>query len=56
VLRDYDIDAVLLNPDTPASALLDRVEGWQRIYADKSSVLHVRVPNSPSSAAVIHGG
>jgi len=56
VLKDYDIDAVLLNPDTPASSLLDRVEGWQRIYADKSSVLHVRVPNSASSAAVVHGG
>jgi hypothetical protein len=55
LLRDYDIDAVLLNPDTPASALLDRVEGWQRVYADKSSVLHVRAANSPSSPAVIHG-
>jgi len=56
VLKRYDIDAVLLNPGTPASALLDHVEGWQRIYADKSSVLHARVPNSPSSSAVIHGG
>ncbi len=56
LLKSYDIDAVLLNPDTPASALLDRVEGWQRIYADKSSVLHVRVSNSRSSSTVIHGG
>jgi hypothetical protein len=54
LLNSYDIDAVLLNPDTPASALLDHVEGWQRIYADKHSVLHVRVPNSPSSPVVIH--
>jgi hypothetical protein len=54
LLKSYDIDAVLLNPDTPASALLDHVEGWQRIYADKHSVLHVRVPNSPSSPLVIH--
>ncbi len=55
LLKSYDIDAVLLDPGTPASVLLDHVEGWQRIYADKSSVLHVRVPNSPSSPAVIHG-
>jgi hypothetical protein len=54
ILKSYDIDAVLLNPDTPASTLLDHVEGWQRIYADKHSVLHVRVANSPSSAVVIH--
>ena len=56
VLKSYDIDAVLLNPDTPASILLDHVDGWQRIYADKSSVLHVRVPDSSSSAVVVHGG
>lgn len=56
LLKTYDIDAVLLNPDTPASVLLDHVDGWQRIYADKSSVLHVRVPSSLSSSTVIHGG
>jgi hypothetical protein len=55
VLKSYDIDAVLLNPDTPAAVLLDHVDGWQRVYADKSSVLHVRIPNS-SPSTVVHGG
>jgi hypothetical protein len=56
ILKSYDIDAVLLNRTTPASGLLDHVEGWQRIYTDEYSVLHVRVLNSPSLPAVIHGG
>jgi len=56
ILKSYEIDAVLLNPDTPASVLLAHVEGWQRIFADKYSVLYVRVPNSPASPAVIRGG
>jgi hypothetical protein len=56
ILKSYDIDAVLLNPETPASALLDHVQGWRRIYADEHSVLHVRVATSPSSSVVIHRG
>lgn len=45
ILKSYDIDAVLLNPETPASLLIDHLEGWQRIYADENAVLHVRARN-----------
>lgn len=45
ILKSYDIDAVLLNPKTPASLLLDHLDGWQRVYADETAVLHVRARN-----------
>lgn len=45
ILKSYDIDAVLLKPDTPASMLVDHLDGWQRVYADETAVLHVRTRN-----------
>jgi hypothetical protein len=42
LLRNYDIDAVLLTPVTPAASLLDHLDGWQRVYADENAVLHIR--------------
>ncbi len=42
ILRDYDIDAVLLTPATPAASLLDHLDGWRRVYSDEAAVLHVR--------------
>ena len=44
MLKTYDIDAVLLTPGPPAVGLLDHIGGWQRVYTDKSAVLHVRNP------------
>jgi hypothetical protein len=45
LLKVYDIDALLLKRDTPASLLLDHLDGWRRIYADETAVLHVRAGN-----------
>jgi uncharacterized membrane protein (UPF0136 family) len=45
MLKSYDIDAVLLTPETPAARLLDHLEGWQRVYSDETAVVHVRTPN-----------
>lgn len=45
LLKVYDIDALLLKRDTPASLLVDHLDGWQRVYADDIAVLHVRVRN-----------
>lgn len=42
ILKNYDIDAVLLMPATPAASLLDHLDGWQRVYADENAVLHIR--------------
>jgi hypothetical protein len=46
LLDTYKIDATLLTPDTPAAGLLDRLGGWQRIYADDIAVVHVRKPGA----------
>ncbi len=45
MLSKWDIDAVLLTPQTPAVGLLDRTSGWRRVYADQNAVLHVRTPD-----------
>ena len=43
LLDDYKIDATLLEPNTPAIALLDRLPDWQRVYNDDVAVVHKRV-------------
>jgi hypothetical protein len=45
MLKNYDIDAVLLTPATPAASLLDHLDGWQRVYSDATAVVHVRNRN-----------
>ncbi|GKQ51704.1 hypothetical protein [Bradyrhizobium sp. Ce-3] len=42
LLKTRDIDAVMLDPATPASRLLDHIGGWRRLYADERVVVHVR--------------
>jgi hypothetical protein len=42
LLDEYNIDATLLFPSTRAVGLLDRLPGWERIYADDVAVVHVR--------------
>lgn len=48
LLGDYDIGWTLLAPGTPALALLDRLPGWKRVYADDVAVVHVRESAGPS--------
>jgi hypothetical protein len=43
LFKNYDIDAVLLAPSTPAVGLLDHLDGWQRVYSDETAVAHIRV-------------
>jgi hypothetical protein len=42
LLDEYRFGATLLSPATPAVALLDRLPGWQRVYADSIAVVHKR--------------
>ena len=42
LLREYDIDALLLQPGMPATGLLDQLGAWRRVYADDVAVLYVR--------------
>jgi hypothetical protein len=43
----YGVDSTLLTPSTPAVAILDRMDGWQRVFADDTAVAHVRKPAAP---------
>jgi hypothetical protein len=47
LLDTYKIDATLLTPATPAVGLLDKLDGWQRIYADDTAVVHIRKSGVP---------
>jgi hypothetical protein len=42
LLDDYNINATLLAPQTPAVAMLDRLPQWQRVYGDDVAVVHKR--------------
>jgi hypothetical protein len=52
LLENYRIDATLLTPATPAVGLLDRLDGWQRIYADDEAVVHIRKPGAPADVKI----
>lgn len=42
LLEQHGIAWTLLAPDRGATALLDHLPGWRRLYADKTAVVHVR--------------
>lgn len=44
LLDEHRVGWTLLAPGTPAIAVLDRLPGWRRAYADDLAVVHVRVP------------
>ena len=43
LLDQYKIEATLLEPNTPAVALLDRLPDWHRVYSDDVAVVHKRL-------------
>lgn len=46
LLDGYRIDATLLDPASPAVHLLDRLDGWRRVYGDGDAVVHMRLANT----------
>jgi hypothetical protein len=51
LIARYHVTWTLLPPGTPGIALLDRLPGWRRLYADETAVVHVR-----SAAPAVPGG
>jgi hypothetical protein len=45
LVDEYHIGWTMLQPGTPAIALLDTLPDWRRIYADDNAVVHMRVAN-----------
>jgi hypothetical protein len=46
LLDDYKLDTTLLDPNTPAVMLLDRLPDWQRVYSDEVAVVHKRLTST----------
>jgi hypothetical protein len=44
LLEKYRIEATLMRTQSAANKLLDRVDGWQKVYADDLATIHVRNP------------
>jgi hypothetical protein len=42
LLEQYNIEATLLRTQSAATKLLDRVDGWQKIYSDDIATIHLR--------------
>jgi hypothetical protein len=42
LLEQYNIEATLLRTQSAATKLLDRVDGWQKIYSDDIATIHPR--------------
>jgi hypothetical protein len=51
MLDEYRIDATLLAPESPAARLLDHMQGWKRLYADDTAVIHVRTDQPAAATA-----
>lgn len=52
LLERHGITWTLLAPDRAATALLDHLPGWRRLYADEHAVVHVRTPGAAGPEAV----
>ncbi|OUL98495.1 hypothetical protein A8M77_31290 [Variovorax sp. JS1663] len=48
LLDEYRFGWTLLTPGTPAIAVLDGLQGWRRVHADDTAVVHVRVGAQPA--------
>ena len=49
-LARYRVGWTILDPRSPAVAVLDNTPGWKRLYADSVAVVHVRGPGPPAPA------
>lgn len=42
LLKDYKIDATFMRTESAATKLLDRIDGWEKVYSDELATIHVR--------------
>lgn len=42
LLKDYNIDATFMRTESAATKLLDRIDGWEKVYSDDLATIHVR--------------
>jgi hypothetical protein len=46
LLDEYKIEGTLMRTQSAATKLLDHLDGWQKVYADDVSTIHVRKPGA----------
>jgi hypothetical protein len=46
LLKDHDIQATLMRTQSAATKLLDRVDGWEKVYSDDIATIHLRKPGA----------
>ena len=46
LLEQYRIEATLMRTQSPATKLLDHIDGWQKVYSDDIATIHVRKPGA----------
>lgn len=51
LLKKYDIEAFLIQPNSPLSTALAAMPGWQLVYHDRASALFMRKPLAPAISA-----
>jgi hypothetical protein len=51
LLEQYNIEATLMRTQSAATKLLDRVDGWQKIYSDDIATIHLRKPGALHTVA-----
>ena len=42
LLEEYKIEATLMRTQSAATKLLDRLDGWQKVYVDDIATIHLR--------------
>jgi hypothetical protein len=51
LLEQYKIEATLMRTQSAATKLLDRVDGWEKIYSDEIATIHLRKPGAVHTAS-----
>ncbi|QUS38949.1 hypothetical protein RPMA_09015 [Tardiphaga alba] len=42
LLKDYNIEATFMRTESAATKLLDRMDGWEKVYSDDLATIHLR--------------
>jgi hypothetical protein len=51
LLDGYQIQATLMRTQSPATKLLDHMDGWEKIYSDEVATIHLRKAGALQTAS-----
>jgi hypothetical protein len=53
LLDEYQVQATLMRTQTPATRLLDHMDGWEKIYSDEVATIHLRKADALHTASPV---